>query len=88
MPPSTLLGEDQADMVSLGRGALTHPDWPDRVRTGMPIDTFDGRILAPIADLANADRQTTLRQGTRQTKLQLDSVVGCRAENAPPESVP
>ena len=56
---AALLGGDEADMVSLGRGALTHPDWPDRVRAGMPLDTFDGRMLAPIADLANADRQST-----------------------------
>ena len=85
---AALLRENQADMVSLGRGALTHPDWPNRVRTSMPIGTFDGRILAPIADLANADRQTTLPHGTPQTKGQLDSAVGCREEGAPFESVP
>lgn len=60
---AALLDGDEADMVSLGRGALTHPDWPDRVHAGMPLDTFDGRILAPIADLANADCPPTPLRG-------------------------
>ncbi len=56
---ASLLDGGEADMVSLGRGALTHPDWPARVRAGMPLDPFDGGILSPIADLANADFQLT-----------------------------
>ncbi|MCS0633113.1 NADH:flavin oxidoreductase [Telluria mixta] len=46
----------EADVVSLGRGALAQADWPRRVRTGVPLASFDPAILSPLADLANADR--------------------------------
>ena len=46
-----------ADIVTLGRGALTHADWPTRVRSKLGLEQFDGDILSPIADLANADRK-------------------------------
>lgn len=51
-----LLEAGEADFVSLGRGALTHADWPRRVQAGLSIDEFDSCLLAPVADLANADR--------------------------------
>ncbi|ATQ77077.1 NADH:flavin oxidoreductase [Massilia violaceinigra] len=54
---ASLMGSGQADVVSLGRGALTHPDWPARVLRGAPLDEFERGILSPIADLANADRR-------------------------------
>lgn len=50
-----------ADVVSLGRMALTHADWPRRVREGEPIGAFDPGMLSPIADLANADRRRAVR---------------------------
>jgi 2,4-dienoyl-CoA reductase-like NADH-dependent reductase (Old Yellow Enzyme family) len=46
----------EADVVSLGRGALAQADWPQRVRNGAPLAPFDPAILAPLADLENADR--------------------------------
>jgi 2,4-dienoyl-CoA reductase-like NADH-dependent reductase (Old Yellow Enzyme family) len=46
----------EADVVSLGRGALAQADWPRRVRTGAPLASFDPAMLSPLADLANADR--------------------------------
>jgi 2,4-dienoyl-CoA reductase-like NADH-dependent reductase (Old Yellow Enzyme family) len=46
----------EADAVSLGRGALAQADWPQRVRTGAPLASFDPAILSPLADLGNADR--------------------------------
>lgn len=51
-----LIERGEADLVSLGRGALTHADWPQRVRAGQPLAGFDRALLSPIADLANADR--------------------------------
>ena len=45
-----------ADVVSLGRGALAQADWPRRVRNGAPLAPFDPAILSPLADLENADR--------------------------------
>lgn len=53
---SQLLSGDGVDMVTLGRGALTHFDWPSRVAEGARLAEFDRRILSPLADLANADR--------------------------------
>lgn len=51
-----MLERGEADVVSLGRGALAHPDWPARVRDAIPLEEFDRAMLLPIADLANADR--------------------------------
>ena len=51
-----LVARQEADFISLGRGALTHADWPARLRAGKPHGEFDRGLLAPIADLDNADR--------------------------------
>lgn len=51
-----MLAHGDADLISLGRGALTHPDWPRRAEAGLPLAEFDPGILAPIADLKNAER--------------------------------
>ncbi|MGV2908060.1 NADH:flavin oxidoreductase [Achromobacter sp. AGC25] len=51
-----MIARQEADFVSLGRGALTHADWPARLRAGQAHETFDRGLLAPIADLANAVR--------------------------------
>ncbi|WP_258128532.1 NADH:flavin oxidoreductase [Achromobacter anxifer] len=51
-----MMARSEADFVSLGRGALTHSDWPARLRAGETLEAFDRGLLAPIADLANAAR--------------------------------
>jgi 2,4-dienoyl-CoA reductase-like NADH-dependent reductase (Old Yellow Enzyme family) len=51
-----MVARGEADLISLGRGALTHADWPLRVLSATPIDEFDRNILSPLADLANQDR--------------------------------
>ena len=56
-----LLARHEADFVSLGRGALTHADWPQRLRVGATLKTFDRGLLSPIADLANAERHRAQR---------------------------
>lgn len=50
-----IIRRGEADMISLGRGALTHPDWPRRVHDGQSLHGFDPAILSPIADLENAE---------------------------------
>jgi 2,4-dienoyl-CoA reductase-like NADH-dependent reductase (Old Yellow Enzyme family) len=40
-----------ADMVALGRGALSNPDWPHRVTERADLAAFDPSVLAPIADI-------------------------------------
>lgn len=51
-----IVARGDADAVTLGRGALAQADWPRRVRRGAPLAAFDPAILAPIADLENAER--------------------------------
>lgn len=45
----------EADMIAIGRGALANPDWPNRIRHARRARMFDGAVLSPLADLANAD---------------------------------
>lgn len=59
-----MLAGHGADVVTLGRGALTHADWPQRVQTGTATEAFDQTILAPLADLANADRIHAAKQAS------------------------
>ncbi|KAG0910670.1 hypothetical protein G6F32_016809 [Rhizopus arrhizus] len=59
----------EADFVSLGRGALTHADWPLRLRAGQAHEAFDLGLLAPIADLANAARHRTARAEAKPRSL-------------------
>ena len=56
-----LLERGEADMISLGRGALTYADWPRRVAAGEAIEDFDPGLLTPIADLENAERHRSAR---------------------------
>ncbi|MCV2348318.1 NADH:flavin oxidoreductase [Paucibacter sp. Y2R2-4] len=51
-----MIARGEADLVSLGRGALTHANWPHRLRDGQVLEAFDRALLSPVADLANADR--------------------------------
>ncbi|WP_398483190.1 NADH:flavin oxidoreductase [Tardiphaga sp.] len=51
-----MVARGEADIVSLGRGALAHADWPLRVLSNAEIGEFDRNILSPLADLANQDR--------------------------------
>lgn len=51
-----MVARGEADLVSLGRGALTHADFPARLRAEQPIAGFDPGIFEPLADLASQDR--------------------------------
>ncbi|GAO73608.1 putative oxidoreductase [Comamonas sp. E6] len=43
--------EHGADIIALGRGALSNPDWPQKVQQGIALEEFDRSILGPIADI-------------------------------------
>lgn len=51
-----IVAHGDADLVTLGRGALANPDWPHRLEQGAAIRTFDKTILSPLSDLANAEK--------------------------------
>ncbi|MFZ6874156.1 NADH:flavin oxidoreductase [Undibacterium sp. Di27W] len=57
-----LIMSSQADLISLGRGALTHADWPARILRGAALNEFDPGILSPIADLENEARHRKERE--------------------------
>lgn len=40
-----------ATLIALGKPALANPNWPQRVAEGLPLNAFDGQILAPVADV-------------------------------------
>jgi 2,4-dienoyl-CoA reductase-like NADH-dependent reductase (Old Yellow Enzyme family) len=44
-----------ADLISLARGALANPDWPRRVRAGLPLKAFNPAMIHPAATLDNAE---------------------------------
>lgn len=51
-----MIKRGETDAIALGRGALTHADWPRRVAGGKCLNAFDPGLLAPVADLGNAER--------------------------------
>ncbi len=40
-----------ADLIALGRGALSNPNWPHRVRAREEIANFDPALLLPFGDI-------------------------------------
>ncbi|MCW3463976.1 NADH:flavin oxidoreductase [Chitinophaga nivalis] len=43
-----VLQEGHADFISLGKAALANPDWPERIRRGVPLTTFDRSMSEPF----------------------------------------
>ncbi|SDZ76805.1 2,4-dienoyl-CoA reductase [Haloplanus vescus] len=47
---------DGSDLITIGTGALANHDWPNRVRTGEPLDDLDPSIVfEPDASLSDAE---------------------------------
>lgn len=51
---SAVLDGGHADLVSIGRGALSNPDLPARLLAGESLEPFDHAMLSPMATIANA----------------------------------
>lgn len=49
-----LLASGQADFVSIGKGALADPAWPDKIAAGIAPVPFTPDIFTPFATLDNA----------------------------------
>ena len=47
---------DGADLIALGRGALSNPDWPRRLKDGQPLATFSPALLSPLGDIKTAEQ--------------------------------
>jgi 2,4-dienoyl-CoA reductase-like NADH-dependent reductase (Old Yellow Enzyme family) len=52
---SELIASGRADLVSLARGALANPDWPQRVAANLPLAAYDPAMIRPVPTLENAD---------------------------------
>ncbi len=50
-----ILAADEADLVSIARGALANPDWPHHVASGSPLRRFDPAMIRPVATLDRAE---------------------------------
>lgn len=46
-----LLKSGQADVIALGKGALSNMDWPSRVSQGLPLKPFDPEALESLKTL-------------------------------------
>ncbi|WP_269082483.1 NADH:flavin oxidoreductase [Aneurinibacillus tyrosinisolvens] len=46
-----LLKSGEADLITLGKGALANHDWPQRVVKGGPLQEFDPKVLEPKANI-------------------------------------
>ncbi|WP_424769212.1 NADH:flavin oxidoreductase [Paenibacillus sp. sgz302251] len=46
-----LLARGEADLITLGKGALANHDWPKRVADGRPLNEFNPSILGPLANI-------------------------------------
>lgn len=47
---------DGADLIALGRGALSNPDWPQRLKDGQPLAAFAPALLSPLGDIKPAEQ--------------------------------
>ncbi len=51
-----ILSSAEADFVSVAKGALADPAWPEKIRSGLPPNPFDPGMITPLATIANTRR--------------------------------
>lgn len=51
-----LIVDQGADIVALGRGALSNPNWPQRVRAGEELAALDPALLQPLGDIKPSEQ--------------------------------
>jgi len=51
-----LIDSNQADFISLGKIALSNPNWPDLVKSKQKLQEFSFEMFDPIADLKTANK--------------------------------
>jgi 2,4-dienoyl-CoA reductase-like NADH-dependent reductase (Old Yellow Enzyme family) len=47
--------QEGADVIALGRGALSNPSWPRRVQAGQALQDFDRRLLATLGNIKQSE---------------------------------
>lgn len=47
--------DDGADIITIGRGALANPDFPERLSDRGVLNDFDPTIVGPIAKIKEAE---------------------------------
>lgn len=52
---NNMIKQGHCDFISLGKDALASPDWPNRVRAGDPLNSFNFGMFSPLADLETAN---------------------------------
>lgn len=52
-----LLAKGEADLITLGKGALANHDWPQRVAKGQALQEFNPEILGPKANIKEQEIQ-------------------------------
>ncbi|MFJ9496455.1 NADH:flavin oxidoreductase [Brevibacillus centrosporus] len=50
-----LLIRGEADLITLGKGALANHDWPKRIAAGQPLREFNPEILGPKANIKDQE---------------------------------
>jgi 2,4-dienoyl-CoA reductase-like NADH-dependent reductase (Old Yellow Enzyme family) len=50
-----LIQKGDADIISIGKGALANPDWTNRVKQGESLKTFDFDVLQPDATIKDKE---------------------------------
>ena len=65
MRAHAVVTDGAADLVSLARGALANPDWPQRVASGYPLEAFDPAMIRPVATLDHAEEWQRRTRGQR-----------------------
>jgi 2,4-dienoyl-CoA reductase-like NADH-dependent reductase (Old Yellow Enzyme family) len=53
------LTRGEADLITLGKGALANHDWPERAAKNQPIREFNPEILGPKANIKKQEIHTT-----------------------------
>ncbi|KAA2240577.1 NADH:flavin oxidoreductase [Chitinophaga agrisoli] len=48
-----VLEQDHADLLALGKAALCNPDWPQRIRDGLPTVSFHPGMIKPSAAITH-----------------------------------
>ena len=44
-----------ADVIALGKAALTNRNWPHRIRNNLALAELDTRLFAPVVDVKDRE---------------------------------